>query len=164
MPSAYDFLLVSDSTNVYTFTTDTRAAYAVQFKPTPYLFDDAPELGEHIYELIIELLRPGEGRAGIDARVSYTIAAICSQFLTEHQRMLLYICETADYRHLARVRKFDGWFRLFGASEFVKLDTQFPDTNGVIYFVSLVVRWKHESLHEVISAFERLSDQYQTDK
>ena len=164
MLNAYDFLLVSGSGIIYTFTTDNGAVYAIQFKPTPYLFEDAPDLGEHIYELVIELLRSGEGRAGTDTKVSFTIAAICSQFLAEHERMLLYICETADYKHLARVRKFDGWFRLFGASEFVKLDTQFPDTNGTVYFVSLIVRWKHAALHKVISAFERLSKQYQTNK
>ncbi len=154
-PDAYDFLYVVGTTNVYTFTTISGAAYAVQFKPTPYLFEDTPELGKHIHELVIELVRLGERRT-VDVRIPYTIAAICRQFLAENERILLYICETADLKHLARVRKFDGWFHQFGDAEFVKLDTQFPDTNGVIYFVSLILRWKHAALHEVISAFERL--------
>lgn len=100
----------------------------------------------------------------LDPRLPATIAAICQDFFSDKERILLYICETADTRHLARVRKFDAWFREFNDFRFLKIDTNFPDINGVVYYVSLIFRLAHPYRHTIIDEFELLARQYNEDK
>ena len=77
---------------------------------------------------------------------------------------MLYICETADNRHLARVRKFDAWFREFNNYHFIKLDANFPDVNNVTYYASLIFRWDHPQRHLIMDEFEVLAKRYTVDK
>lgn len=163
-PEPYEFTFTAGDIDVYTFRTVAGSIYAVHFKPTPYLFDSSPVIAEQVYELVIEQVRLPVIRSGKDDSIAETIALICKDFFQYHERILLYICETADFRHLARVRKFDSWFRQFKDHHYLKLDTQFPDLNGITYFVSLIFRWGHPHLHAIIDAFENLSDQYNEDK
>jgi hypothetical protein len=164
-PEPYSFDFIEDINPIYAFTTQTGSAYAVRFKHTPYIFEQHPDLGEQTYALVIELVRPAvAGSSGSDARVGVTIAAICQHFFQKHQRIVLYICETADFKHLARVRKFDSWFRQFNNHQYLKVDTQFPDLNGITYFVSLIFQWNHPQLHTIVDAFEQLSARYTTEK
>ena len=163
-PEPYPFTFTGEPTDIYTFRTVSGAVYAVRFKHTPYLFDSAPVIAEQVYELVIEQVRAPAGRSGSDETIAVTVATICKNFFQDHERILLYICETADFRHLARVRKFDGWFRQFNDHHYLKLDTQFPDSDGVTYFVSIIFQWGHPHLHTIIDAFENLSEQYNEGK
>ena len=163
-PTPYTFTFTGGEANVYTFRAASGSIYAVRFKSTPYLFDNAPAIAEQVYELVIKQVRLSVGRSGPDPAIAVTIATICKNFFENRERILLYICETADFKHLARVRKFDSWFRQFNDHHYLKLDTQFPDTNGVTYFVSLIFRWGHPHLHTIVDAFENLSDQYNSSK
>lgn len=108
--SPYNFRFAGGKFNSYLFATAQGAAYAVRFKPTPYLFERHPKLSEQVYELVIDLIRPTPDRPRLDPSIAVTVAAICQAFFSDKDRILLYICETADARHLARVRKFDAWF------------------------------------------------------
>ncbi|GAB4040776.1 DUF6169 family protein [Spirosoma gilvum] len=163
-PDPYSFTGTGSAVNIYTFRTESGAIYAVRFKPTPYLFENAPIIAEQVYELVIEQVRLPIGRTGVDRAIAVTIAEICRDFFKNQERILLYICETSDFKQLARVRKFDGWFRQFNDHRYLKLDTQFPDSNGITYFVSLIFRWEHPHLHTIIDAFEGLSEQYNAGK
>ena len=160
----YNFRFAGGPTNSYFFTTIHGAAYSIKFKPTPYLFENYPEIADQVYELVVELTRTVSVRSGIDPSIAVTIAAICEDFFINKERILLYICETADVRHMARVRKFDAWFREFSYSHFLKIDTQFPDTNGITYYISLIFRLGHPHRHTIIDEFELLSRQYNSDK
>lgn len=162
--SPYNFKFSGGKTNVYVFSTAEGAAYSVRFKPTPYLFGNFPELGEQVFELVVELIRSTTDKLRPDPAIAATVAAICQDFFSHQERILLYICETADFRHLARVRKFDAWFRTFGQYGFLKIDTNFPDTNGVTYYLSLIFRMGHPHRHTIIDEFERMARQYNKDE
>ena len=92
------------------------------------------------------------------------MAKICEDFVSTKERILLYICETADSRHLARVRKFDAWFREFNDYHFIKLDANFPDVNDVTYYTSLIFRWDHPQRYLIMDEFEVLAKRYNMDK
>ena len=160
----YNFQLTPGLTNSYLFTTVYNAAYSIKFKPTPYLFENHPEIADQVYELVIELIRPASIRSGLDSAIAVTIAAICKDFFADKDRILLYICETADVRHLARVRKFDAWFREFKDAHFLKIDANFPDVNDITYYVSLIFRWNHPQRHTIIDEFDLLGQRYNTNK
>ena len=165
------FRVISDHIRAIAFTitdgqipSNNGAGYVIKFKPAPSLFEHEPVLSEHVHELVIEMARPATTRSGTDSRISVTIAGICQDFFVNRERILLYVCETADFKHLARVRKFDGWFRQFNDHQYLKLDAQFPDPVGMTYYISLILRWGHPNIHTVIDAFEALTDQYNEGK
>lgn len=123
----YDFEYIKDIHHSYIFETSNEIIYQVKFKSTPYLFGNHPDLEQEVFELVIDVVHSLIARLPLDARIPATIAAICQDFFSDKERILLYICETADARHLARVRKFDAWFREFNNASFLKIDVNFPD-------------------------------------
>lgn len=161
---SYNFRFTGDLVNSYLFTTAYGAAYSVKFKSTPYLFENSPEIADQVYELVIDLIRPVSIRSGLDPAIAVTVVAICKDFFADKERILLYICETADARHRARVRKFDAWFREFNDSRFLKIDANFPDVNNITYYVSLIFRSDHSGRHTIIDEVNLLAQRYNTDK
>lgn len=160
----YKFEYVGGVSNSYVFETVNEVIYQIKFKPTPYLFPNYPVLGQESFELVIDVIYSPLGKIPSDAFIPSTIAAVCEDFVSYRERILLYICETADARHLARVRKFDAWFREFNDFQFLKLDANFPDANNVTYYVSLIFRSNHPSRHVIIDEFNLLAQRYNTDK
>ena len=160
----YKFEHITGELYSYLIETENQVVYQVIFKPTPYLFGQHPDLGEETFELVIDVVFSPTNRMPSDSRMPITIAAICQNFFANKDRILLYICETADARHLARVRKFDTWFREFNDFRFLKIDTNFPDTNGTTYFLSLIFRMGHPHRHTIIDEFELLSRQHNLEK
>lgn len=114
--------------------------------------------------MVIDLIRPVSVRSGLDPAIAVTVVGICKDFFADKERILLYICETADARHLARVRKFDAWFREFNDFQFLKLDANFPDANNITYYVSLIFRANHPSRHVIIDEVNLLAQRYNKDK
>lgn len=104
------------------------------------------------------------GKIPSDAFIPATIAAVCEDFVSNRERILLYICETADARHMARVRKFDAWFCEFNGFQFLKLDANFPDANNITYYVSLIFRSNHPNRHVIIDEVNLLAQRYNMDK
>lgn len=146
------------------FETVNEVICQVKFKPTPYLFPSYPALGQESFELVIDVIYSRSGKIPSDAFIPATIAAICEDFVSSRERILLYICETADARHLARVRKFDAWFREFNDFHFLKIDANFPDANNITYYVSLIFRSDHPDRHIIIDEVNLLTQRYDTDK
>lgn len=160
----YKFEYVGGLSNAYVFETINDVVYQIKFKPTPYLFPNHPEVGEDVFELVIDVVHSQRRKVPSDAFLPATIAVICEHFVSNKERILLYICETSDARHLARVRKFDAWFREFGDSNYLKIDANFPDVNNITYYVSLIFRLNHPGRHMIIDEFNLLAQRYDTDK
>jgi hypothetical protein len=163
-PELYSFLFAGGPTNAYTFTTEPGAAYLIRFRPAPYFFPDEPTWSADIYEMVIDLVREAPVRAAPDPRIGVTVVAICEDFLRKEHNVLVYICETGDGRHTARVRKFDGWFKQTGPRSFAKIDTQFPDPSGIVYYVSLIIRPGNPNFLAIMAAFQRFSAELDADK
>ncbi|GAB2562720.1 DUF6169 family protein [Spirosoma areae] len=163
-PNPYKFEYIGGLSNAYVFETTAEVIYQIKFKSTPYLFPDESNLGQDVFELVIDVVYTPAGKLPLDASIPATIAAICKDFFADKERILLYICETADARHLARVRKFDAWFREFKDAHFVKIDANFPDADGITYYVSLIFRWSHPQRHTIMDEFNILAQRYDTNK
>ena len=160
----YKFEYIGGISHSYVFESANEVVYQVKFKSTPYLFPHYPDVGQDVFELVIDVAYSPIGKVPPDPIIPATVAAICADFFINKERILLYICETADARHMARVRKFDAWFREFNYAHFLKIDTQFPDTNGITYYISLIFRLGHPHRHTIIDEFELLSRQYDAAK
>ncbi|WP_428656918.1 DUF6169 family protein [Runella sp.] len=164
MRKEYDFAVLEHDNLRYVFRTAHSVFYEVRFKATPYLFENKAEIADQIYELVIERIKTPVTKVPPDILIPITVAAICKDFFSHQQeRILLYLCETADFKHTARAKKFDGWFREFNDSQFLKIDAQIPDTD-VTHYLSLIFRWDHPYLQEIITEFKLLANNYGPDK
>ena len=101
----------------------------------------------------------------LDRQIAPTIARIFEDFLQEKEKIAVYTCETADGRHLARMRKFDAWFKDFNPDFFLKIDRFLKDDkDDVIYFNSLILRQDNPFKNEILEAFESLIGGFEDEK
>ncbi|WP_169731850.1 DUF6169 family protein [Runella limosa] len=94
----------------------------------------------------------------------FTIADIVTDFFKSRERIIVYICDTADARHLARSRKFGLWFEKFKTTQFMKVDASITDEMGVIYMNALILHRENPYFVEIIDAFRKVTGGYSEDK
>lgn len=58
----YNFKQAPGQENTFLFETDLGLSYEVKFKHTPYLFEDAPDYQNDVYELSVILAKPGPSK------------------------------------------------------------------------------------------------------
>ena len=58
----YEFEYTSGISNSYVFETTNAVVYQVKFKPTPYLFADQPDLGQNVFELVVDVIYSEAGK------------------------------------------------------------------------------------------------------
>ncbi len=92
-----------------------------------------------------------------DNLIPNTIASIFSHFCEQKQRIVVYICETADFRAASRNRKFYRWFDWYKGTAFVKIDMQMgQNSNGETYFTSMILRLDNPEIGNIVTAFRNL--------
>ena len=99
-----------------------------------------------------------------DAFIMSTIADIVTDFFKNRERIIVYICDTSDARHLARARKFGLWFEKFKTAQFIKVDASIIDEMGVIYMNALILHRENPYFVEIIDAFRKVTGGYTEDK
>ena len=52
----YKFEYIGGQSNAYVFETGNEVIYQIKFKPTPYLFSNHPNVGQNVFELVIEVI------------------------------------------------------------------------------------------------------------
>lgn len=155
---SYDFDFAGGFDNRCNFVTVNAVSYTVRFKPSAdYVLTHEP-WRDNLFEFVIELAAaPDPDRIPNDPVVALTIARIIVQFLTAHERVILYICDDSDTRERARKRKFDNWFSRFRNPLFEKYDlptvTEGPDR----YYASLLFRIDNPHRLAIITAFDQLA-------
>jgi Family of unknown function (DUF6169) len=161
----YDFAFWGGINNTYPFQTQQRVVYEVNFKPTPYLFED-PLYRQNTYELsIIVADNPTSRRPIFDTKVSHTVAAIFEDFyLSSDEYLTIYICESADKRQNIRKTKFDRWFEHFAPVDYNKYDAGIKESSGEVYPVSLILKDKNPFKAAIIVAFIEIIAGYNQDK
>jgi hypothetical protein len=154
--SSYNFTFAGGANNLYVFTTTQEIIYEVLFKPTPYLFGDDFPLADQIVELVIKIgYSPGELRAGSDALIGPTVAAIIGDFYRKSSLTItIFICDTADRRHAARWRKFNRWYDYFAPLDYVRIDDAFVDpARQLTYHCALIAKRNNPYLQDISRAF-----------
>ena len=155
--SSYKFELRGNDPNSFYFTTQNEIAYRVIFKPSGYIFERDPDIQPFVYEIsIIVLDNPTGSRPPSDPLVSATIALIFGRFFEQHERVVVYICDTSDQRGLARHRKFTRWFERYKGN-YVQMNDSISDRNGIVYFTSLIVRRDNPYMGRIFTAFSDLT-------
>ena len=153
---SYKFDVRSGNPNSFYFTTQNEIAYEVRFRPTGYIFENDPDLQPFLYEIsIIVLDNPTDAQPPADRLVSTTVASIFGQFFRQHERVVVYICDTSDQRGLARHRKFTSWFERYKGN-YVQFSDSITDKKGIVYFTSLIVRRDNPHMARVLIAFTNL--------
>lgn len=166
MPNAlregYEFVYLGDVNNTYIFLTDQQVVYELKFKPSSYIFGNQPPFTEFAFEFVIEVAEnPLPRLPPPDALIPITIAAIFNDFFSLKETVVVYVCENIDGRANSRNRKFNQWFEqsVRNGLSFVKFDYHF----GVapeFFYTSLIMRIDNPRMADVVSAFQKLSIQY----
>ena len=150
-----------DEPNVYVFETTNRILYEVRFKPGGYIFANDPDIQEFVFEIsIVVIENPNGKRPPGDPLVPPTIARIFGNFFEQHERMVVYICDTSDQRGRVRQRKFISWFSLYEGDNYTQFNDTLFDESGNPYFVSLIIRHTNPHRLRLMLAFNDLVTGY----
>jgi len=143
--------------NVFVFETNKSIVYEVRFKPSGYIFENDPELEPFVFEMSIAVLENPTGkRPPGDPLVPPTIASIFGIFFEQHNRVVVYICDTSDQRGRVRQRKFLSWFNLYKGGNYTQFNDSIIDETGDLYFVSLIIRHTNPYRLRLMMAFNDL--------
>jgi Family of unknown function (DUF6169) len=161
----YNFRIDESDHNTYLFETSHQIGYAIKFKPTGYIFEGYI-WAYYCFEYIIEVkYNPTDRTPPLDISLSLTVASIFNDFFKDKEKVVTYICDTADGKELARFRKFNIWFNKFNTDFFLKVDKSFYDSKQhTTYYNSLIIRHDNPYKEEIIEAFEDLIGGFDEDK
>lgn len=88
--------------------------------------------------------------------MSSTIAGIVTDFLTIHERVIVYVCDDSDSRADARRKLFDSWIRQHKGLLFIKTDIPLGmDEQGNEYSAEFVARLDNPYIAAVLDSFRR---------
>lgn len=165
MSQYYAFYSETVEYTYYFFKTSNGIIYEVSFRPTPYLFETSYPFAENVFESVIKVIeKSSKTLVPFDKKVKRTIAEIFYHFFSDKQRIIVYICDTADARHRARARKFGAWFEEFKHGQFVKVDATIDDYSDIVYLNSLILHTDNLHFVEIIDAFRKVTGGYSEDK
>lgn len=155
----YEF--TNDEPNSFLFRTSTQILYEVRFKPSGYIFANDPELQSYVFEISIAIIENPLGkRPPGDRLVPPTIAHIFGEFFEQHERIVVYVCDTSDQRGRVRQRKFTSWFNLYEGCTYTQFSDTMIDEAGVPYFISLIIRLDNPYRRRLLLAFDDLLTDY----
>lgn len=130
----------------YQFFTDGGVHYSVGF------IEDDALLSKDAYQLIIANLN--NHKSPCDRKVRDTIVSIVDEFFRMNNAALLYLCATGDNKQRMRSRLFEYWFSTYNRKAlFTLLSSSVVDAEGVINFVTMILRNDNPYLSETIAEF-----------
>jgi hypothetical protein len=112
---------------------------------------------------IVVIDNPTGKRPSRDPLIPPTIATIFGVFFEQHERVIVYICDTSDERGEARQRKFSSWFNLYKGS-YIQFNDSVIDEKGEIYYVSLIIKRNNPYRLRLMLAFNELVTEEREDK
>lgn len=149
-PHSYTFKFLGGSNHLYAFTTDEGIGYEIKFVPSAYMFEDYLEPFIDAYEMIIAVAdNPTGNRLPADLRTAPTIRAIFYDFFQNYERVVIFICDSADGRHEARARKFTSWYYTDIRTHFFKFDARVPD-GDISILISIILHDSNTHFDEVV--------------
>jgi hypothetical protein len=161
----YPFERSDDDPNTFLFRTSLKLAYEIRFKHTPYLFENAPEFADDVYELSIILAEGPTDKTPTDPAIAKTVFAIGQAFIEQvGHPIFLFICDTRDGRQAVRARTFSRWFADLNNPHLFKLDGTFPDEQAGLNYITLIIQLEHPYYYEATAAFADLMAAYNRPK
>lgn len=136
----------TDKDGFYQFFTDGGVHYSIGF------MEDDVLLTREAYQLIIANLN--NHKSPRDRKVRDTIVAIVDEFFRNNNATLLYLCETGDNKQSMRSRLFEYWFSTYNRKAlFTMMSSSIVDAEGVVNFVTIILRNDNPYLSETIAEF-----------
>jgi len=140
----------------YQFITNAGVNYHVYFLDYSYMFDSYPVLQGNVYSFNIDVPDDAGDLQSTDDRVGMTVVEVFRMFFARVQNVCIYVCDSADQRHLARKRKFDWWFWKYDDGSIVKEDgVAMVDDTEILN--SLLVHRSNPHCADIIFAFKDLN-------
>jgi len=157
--TTYQFNKLDTEDFCYTFQTTHGYHYEVYFVHSSYYFQENTHFNQNVFELVIKLLDSEHTLKTVrDSNIPPTIASIFVDLFQDHEKVVVFSCDSSDNKQAARHRKFDDWFLKFNDDSFDKLNGIIEDTTYHIqYFMSMILRKDNPFKNEIIVAFEELT-------
>lgn len=154
----YPFEIEGGPSNLYAFTTADEVSYEIRFVPSAYMFEGYLDNYVDGYEMIIAVAdNPLGKRIPADPRTAPTISTIFYHFFEAHdQRVVIFICDSADGRHEARARKFTSWYYHDVRTHYYKFDARLPDGDTSI-LLSIILHDYNEQFMKIIAVIQDLN-------
>jgi len=127
------------------------------------MFLDYPHLANKVYTLNLDVSGNYMKKVLKDERVGLTVVEVVRLFFKVLENVVIYVCDNLDNRQLARMRKFDLWFKKYNDGEIVKRD-DLAVFDGVEIYNSLLVHRTNKNLDQIIDAFSELNSRNIGDK
>ena len=139
-----------DTRNGYEFVfhTHTNVVYLISFK------EDMRIANEQSYQLIIERVTD---KVAYDTDVKDTIICIINEFFTKNDKILLYICDTADGRESVRNRLFLRWFEESDVNHLYDIKTANATVEGEGMYFAIILKKSNPHYIEIIQEFDTVA-------
>lgn len=136
----------SDQSGSFFFVTDKQRPYHVAF------IEDSLFYEHGIYQYCLDT----DMHAEADGHVYEAVVALMEEFFKSSAKGLLYVCDSMDGRQAARNRLFNRWFNSYAErGKYLLLQREIP-YEGVLQYVSLIVRKDHPEVQPITSSFDRV--------
>jgi hypothetical protein len=119
-------------------------------------------LQDHVFEFSIIVVEKPEGKLPQpDNRIPATVAGIFHHFFTARERVVVYICETADMRASARMRKFNQWFEWYRGNEFLQVSLPIEQSiTGEKYYNAMILHSSNPLAGVFVEAYIKLINSF----
>ena len=141
----------------FEFITAQKVKYIAYFLEYVSLFSDYPVFADKIFAFNIDVIEGNADNSIADDRIGITIVEVFKLFFKKIENVVVYVCDSADERHLARKRKFDFWFWKYNDGSIVKEDG-IAVIDDVEIFNSLLLNRNNPHLTAIIFAFKELNE------
>jgi hypothetical protein len=91
-----------------------------------------------------------------DERIALTVLSVFRAFFLRETNVIVYVCDSLDNRHLARRRKFEGWFSRHNDGTLMKVDNV-AVIDGTEIHNSIILHRRNESREHILLAYEDLN-------
>lgn len=136
----------SDLSGSFFFVTDKHRPYHVAFIEDQLFYEHG------IYQYCLDT----DVHAEADGRVYEVVVALMEEFFKSSAKGLLYVCDSMDGRQAARNRLFNRWFNSYAYRDEYLLLQREVQYEGVMQYVSLIIRKDQPELHDITNSFARV--------
>jgi hypothetical protein len=152
------YKLIKQNDFYYRFNSAAGTTYLCYFIKYDYLFTRFSGIAQNIYAFNLDIEKGRSKEQPLDERIGLTTAIIIKQFLQTHEKAVIYICDSSDYKEHIRKRKFDSWFLKNDDGSIIKIDKKAVVAETILYN-SLLIHKDNPRKNQFIAAFNQLNDE-----
>lgn len=142
---------------LYQFTTDQEVVYHVYFGDGMCYFQDYPEFSDDVMTFGFDKISAPRSKSRADIKIRFTITHHILNLFNERQdKILFFVCDSADSRGTARMRMFEHWYQQQKIS-FLEKYNESITTSEIDIHCSIILHSRNMMKDHIISCFRNLS-------